>query len=486
VPLRAGGSIVIDGTEALTAIDVNSGGSMRGANPEETAFRTNLEAAAEIARQLRLRDIGGLIVLDFIDMRDARHIQEVERTLRDAMKPDKARHEVGRISRLGLLEISRQRMRPAAMATTYTACPMCEGHGAVRTTESAALVALRKIHNRIALGDVAALRVALPTPVALYLLNQKRDDLARLEQRYDSRLSIDLKDGLMPHQIEMDVRARAQVAQPASVPHGGVAPADTPAAATGNGTAAPSGEPSGKKKRRRRGRRRGTGLRAAAAIGDALAALGSGAGPSLQVTDAASAPAAHTDASAAMPDAHVAHSAVGSRVDDAAPAPPTSVAAGLPLATAPGSSNRSRQRRGRRGGRRRGERAAPPAAAAAGAASSVTPPALTDVRPEPPFAQAPERDVTIANASTPAAPGKKRRRQPRARASRPMAAPAPAQDDTSMAKPTAAGVDSTAPAPRRRRSPAAGDQRRRTRTPATDAARDAKAPAKRSRRKRSP
>ena len=152
---RSGGSIVIDGTEALTAIDVNSGGSVRGPNPEETAFRTNLEAAAEIARQLRLRDIGGLIVVDFIDMRDSRHIQEVEQALRDAMKPDKARHEIGRISRLGLLEISRQRMRPAAMATTYTACPMCEGHGAVRTTESAALVALRKIHNRVSLGDVA-------------------------------------------------------------------------------------------------------------------------------------------------------------------------------------------------------------------------------------------------------------------------------------------------------------------------------------------
>ncbi|HSD10583.1 MAG TPA: Rne/Rng family ribonuclease, partial [Candidatus Binatia bacterium] len=122
VQLRSGATIVIDGTEALTAIDVNSGGSVRGHNPEETAFRTNLEATAEIARQMRLRDIGGLIVVDFIDMREMSHVHEIERAMRDAMKLDKARHELGRISRFGLMEISRQRLRPAAMATTYTAC----------------------------------------------------------------------------------------------------------------------------------------------------------------------------------------------------------------------------------------------------------------------------------------------------------------------------------------------------------------------------
>ncbi|HSQ00276.1 MAG TPA: Rne/Rng family ribonuclease, partial [Candidatus Dormibacteraeota bacterium] len=240
VPLRSGGTIVIDGTEALTAIDVNSGGSVRGPNPEETAFRTNLEAAAEVARQLRLRDIGGLIVVDFIDMRDNRHVQEVEQALRTAMKPDKARYETGRISRLGLLEISRQRMRPAAMATTYTSCPMCEGHGAVRTTESAALVALRKIHNRVSLGDVATLRAALPPSVALYLLNQKRDELARLEQRYAARIHVELRDSLMPHQVEIEVRERvvAAASTPAVAP-GTVAVADVPLAATnGNGAGA--------------------------------------------------------------------------------------------------------------------------------------------------------------------------------------------------------------------------------------------------------
>jgi len=235
VPLRSGGTIVIDGTEALTAIDVNSGGSMRGSNPEETAYRTNIEAANEVARQMRLRDIGGLIVVDFIDMREPEHIQDVEQTLRTAMKPDKARHEIGRISRLGLLEISRQRMRPAAMATTYTSCPMCDGHGAVRSTESAALVALRKIHNRVALGDVAALRASLPPTVGLYLLNQKRDELARLELRYGTRLQIDLVESLMPHQVEIEVRERAVAPPPPAVAPGSVVVTTQAAASNGNG-----------------------------------------------------------------------------------------------------------------------------------------------------------------------------------------------------------------------------------------------------------
>jgi ribonuclease E len=208
VQLRSGGSIVIDGTEALTAIDVNSGGSMRGGSQEETAHKTNLEAAAEIGRQLRLRDLGGIVVIDFIDMRQQSHINDVERTLREAMKPDKARHDIGRISRLGLLEVSRQRLRPAAAASSYTACPMCEGHGSVRTPESAALVALRKVHNRIAEGDVAQMRVGLPREVAMYLLNQKRDDLAILESRYGATITVVVGDKLMPHQCEIETRTR--------------------------------------------------------------------------------------------------------------------------------------------------------------------------------------------------------------------------------------------------------------------------------------
>ena len=296
VQLKSGGSIVIDGTEALTAIDVNSGRSVRGANQEETAFRTNLQAAAEIARQLRLRDLGGLIVIDFIDMRNPQHISEVEKALRTAMHEDKARHEVGRISHFGLLEVSRQRLRPAAAATSYVACTMCEGYGLVRTTESAALVALRKVHNRVAHGDAAALKVSLPRDVGLYLLNQKRDDLAQLERRYATRINIALREDLMPHQSEFEIRPRfeGEKDQP-QIRLGGVATTEVPAAATPeNGasatvpaaaastpaaeSAAPA-ERTGKRRRRRRGRRRGRGLQAAAAIGEGLAALGSHASP---------------------------------------------------------------------------------------------------------------------------------------------------------------------------------------------------------------
>ncbi|MFN8625251.1 MAG: Rne/Rng family ribonuclease [Candidatus Binatia bacterium] len=289
VPLKSGGSIVIDGTEALTAIDVNSGRSVRGGSQEETAYRTNIEAATEIARQLRLRDLGGLIVIDFIDMRSAQHAAEVEKTFREAMREDKARHECGRISHFGLLEVSRQRLRPAAAASSYTACPMCEGHGLVRTTESAALVALRKIHNRVAQGDAAALRVALPPEVAVYLLNQKRDDLAQLERRYATRIQVVLKEGLMPHQLELEVRSRLEVGQgklPARV--GGVAPEQATAAPTETAEAPAVAEPptagasltpegdtppaAAKRRRRRRGRRRGRGRQGAPAAGETLTA----------------------------------------------------------------------------------------------------------------------------------------------------------------------------------------------------------------------
>jgi ribonuclease E len=448
VSLRAGGSIVIDPTEALTAIDVNSGGSVRGPNPEETAFRTNQEAATEIARQMRLRDIGGLIVVDFIDMRDPRHIQEVERALRDAMKPDKARHEVGRISRLGLLEISRQRMRPAAMATSYTACPMCEGHGAVRTTESAALVALRKIHNRVSLGDVGSLRVSLPTPVALYLLNQKRDELARLEQRYDSRLQIELKDGLMPHQVELEVRERARVERAAGVPHGGVAEADAPVAQTsGNGAApAAAGEGSGKKKRRRRGRRRGAGLRAAAAIGDALAALGGG---SVSGEPAEAASTAEFDA---------ADEAEGFGESDSAPASSEDTAAPLAVGSAPGEGAAARSRRGRRGGRRRrGGRGAVIAQVAAPATD--VPPDDGVVPPNEPVNAALESVAPAVESEPASRPARARRPARRGRGTR-----APQSSPAEGAAPAEAGAD----APKKRaRSPRSGAPRRKASTAAT-------------------
>jgi len=482
VPLRAGGSIVIDGTEALTAIDVNSGGSMRGANPEETAFRTNLEAAAEIARQLRLRDIGGLIVVDFIDMRDPRHVQDVERALRDALKPDKARHEVGRISRLGLLEISRQRLRPAAMATTYTACPMCEGHGAVRTTESAALVALRKIHNRIALGDVAGLRVALPTAVALYLLNQKRDELARLEQRYESRLSIELKDSLMPHQIEMEVRARAR-AQVDHVQPGSVAAADaSSAAAGGNGTAAAgSGESSGKKKRRRRGRRRGSGLRAAAAIGDALAALGGAGSVPLETNGTA---AASTDSAAESRSSDERSAERAARFDAGAHGAGDSDASRMGAGDSAaerqaGAPGPARSRRGRRGGRRRSARAT------RGAVDSAAPVAESASTAADAAAHSAPHDVRVNDSSAPAAESESKsrrgRRTRRPRGGKTAAATIASHEVGSASAASSVASESAAPAPKRRVAGA----RRRPRPQSSDSPDGAASAPRRSRRKRS-
>jgi len=310
VPLKSGGSIVIDGTEALTAIDVNSGGSVRGGNQEDTAFRTNREAALEIARQLRLRDLGGLIVIDFIDMRNSQHVQEVERTLRDAMRPDKAKHEIGRISRFGLLEVSRQRLRPAAAAATYTACPMCEGHGLVRTPESAALVALRKLHHRISQGDLAALKVTLPSDVGIYLLNQKRDDLAQLEARHGTRIQVALSEKLMPHQSEFEERRRpptpAAVVQPGQVaPPAARAEAPASAAATSKQAASSPAAENGKRRGRRRrgGRRRGRGKQAAIAIAETLAALG--AQTSLAAAEGATEGVAADEAAAAAVEAVV-------------------------------------------------------------------------------------------------------------------------------------------------------------------------------------
>lgn len=335
VGLRSGGSIVIDGTEALTAIDVNSGRSTRGSSQEETAFRTNREAALEIARQLRLRDVGGLIVIDFIDMRNPQHIAEVERTLRQAMHEDKARHEVARISQFGLLEVSRQRLRPAAAATSYLACPMCEGYGLVRTTESAALVGLRKIHNRIAKGDVASMRAVFPQDVGLYLLNQKRDDLALLERRYATRIQIAFSENLMPHQFESEVRLRAEGEQPPQKPRlGGIAPSDAPGRARGRRDGGRPERPAREPERPARdgGRREAPTVRPAAA---------------------AEAPKPSPEASTAKPAAAAVENGAG---DTSAP-----------------SAKRSRRRRGRRRGRGTGTQAALSIAAGLRAVAEASP-----------------------------------------------------------------------------------------------------------------
>ena len=178
VQLRSGGYVVINQTEALVAIDVNSGRSTRERNIEETAVRTNLEAAEEIARQLRLRDLAGLIVIDFIDMEEHRNQGAVERRLKEALKSDRARIQVGRISPFGLLEMSRQRLRPSLVETSTQPCPHCGGTGFIRSTESTALYVLRSIEEEGMRRRSVEICVYVPTAVALYILNQKRE-LAR-------------------------------------------------------------------------------------------------------------------------------------------------------------------------------------------------------------------------------------------------------------------------------------------------------------------
>ena len=184
VPLPSGGAIVIDHTEALVSIDVNSAQATKGQDIEQTAFNTNLEAADEVARQLRLRDLGGLIVIDFIDMESQRNQREVEDRLRDALHHDRARVQTGKISRFGLLELSRQRLQPSLGETSYVTCPRCSGTGHVRSTESFALHLLRMLQEEAMKDGTGAVQLQSPVDVATFLLNEKRHDILAIEARH--------------------------------------------------------------------------------------------------------------------------------------------------------------------------------------------------------------------------------------------------------------------------------------------------------------
>lgn len=188
VRLPSGGSIVIDPTEALTSIDINSARATKGGDIEETALNTNLEAADEIARQLRLRDLGGLVVIDFIDMTPVKHQREVENRMKDAVRPDRARVQLGRISRFGLLEMSRQRLRPSLGESAHNVCPRCSGHGTIRGTESLALSILRILEEESIKDNTGQIEAQLPVPVATYLLNEKRKAVQDIEKRHNVSL----------------------------------------------------------------------------------------------------------------------------------------------------------------------------------------------------------------------------------------------------------------------------------------------------------
>jgi ribonuclease E len=214
VQLRSGGYVVINQTEALVAIDVNSGRATRDRHIEDTALRTNMEAAEEIARQLRLRDLAGLIVIDFIDMESNKHNAMVERRLKESLRHDRARIQVGRISHFGLLEMSRQRLRPSIAEQTFITCPHCLGRGTVRGVESSALQVLRAIEEEGAKRRAAEINVHVATEVALWLLNRKRDRLSEIEARFGMSVFFQPDEKLMGPALRIE---RLRAAEPMAV-----------------------------------------------------------------------------------------------------------------------------------------------------------------------------------------------------------------------------------------------------------------------------
>ena len=208
VKLVSGGAIVIDSLEALVAIDVNSGKATAGDTIEETAYRTNLEAAEEVARQLRLRDLGGLIVIDFIDMTDRRHKADVEKKLKESLKNDKARIEIGRLSKFGLMEMSRQRLRASLTSQSSHRCPTCLGNGRIKSSELVAIETLRKIQAAVIVGHVDLVKVRLAPGPALFLLNNKKAQLAQLEQEHHVQIYV-LADGRQrPDEVEFSMETK--------------------------------------------------------------------------------------------------------------------------------------------------------------------------------------------------------------------------------------------------------------------------------------
>jgi ribonuclease E len=203
VELPSGGSIVLEATEALTAVDVNSG-RLVGDSPEEMAYRTNLEACVEIGRQLRLRDLGGVVVIDFIDVREGPHRREIEWALREAVKRDRSKTVILKMSRFGLVEMARQKIRPGVKLASYEECATCAGTGLVRSVESMGLVLMRAIRHELSNGAGVALQVRMNPEVAQYLLNEKRKELTALEARYSREVVVLAEGGFPMERFEVD------------------------------------------------------------------------------------------------------------------------------------------------------------------------------------------------------------------------------------------------------------------------------------------
>jgi ribonuclease E len=221
VKLPSGGYLVINPTEALTAIDVNSGKATKERDIEETALKTNLEAAAEVARQMRLRDMGGLIVVDFIDMTEQKHNTSVEQKMREHLKRDRAKIQVAKLSQFGLMEISRQRLRPSFLEVSHKPCPYCSGTGLMPTVQSASISLIRRLEAELLKKSAKRIYAAVPSDVALYMLNQKRDDILELEDRYDTSIIINGDDTILSEKdyvierMELDAKLNQFLRAPA-------------------------------------------------------------------------------------------------------------------------------------------------------------------------------------------------------------------------------------------------------------------------------
>ena len=327
VHLKSGGYIVINPTEALVAVDVNSGRATRERNIEETARKTNLEAAAEIALQLRLRDLAGLIVIDFIDMEQSRNQRAVEKRLKEAMKNDRARIQLGRISPFGLFELSRQRLRPSLMEASSEICQVCQGSGHVRSTESAAVRVLRTVEEEGIRQRSSTINVTVSSLIALYLLNQKRSALTEIEKRYDIQVMVNGDDEIPSNEMRVE-RSRDGAAARGD---------DRSEAKTGdskakNGDAAETAKGTGRKKRTRR--RRGKGAAAASDTPDSDSA-------SETAGDDEGANATAADDADDKKSGTRRKSSKSAKADEATVEAPT-----------------KRRRRGKRGGRRYNQRAA--------------------------------------------------------------------------------------------------------------------------------
>ena len=232
VHLPSKGYLVIDRTEALTAMDVNSGRSRKEKNIEQTALKTNLEAADEAARQLRLRDLGGLVVIDFIDMESGKNRRQVEARLKTALLADKAHTDITGISRFGIVEMTRERMRTAYFESTYKQCPMCAGEGVLKTDEVLALTAYRDIHMKASRGGLKSIDCRLPVTSANYLLNAKRDGIVKMEKDFKIKISITGEPSILPGQYEISMEKAREIEvfeKPGPVEEKEEKPQETPA-----------------------------------------------------------------------------------------------------------------------------------------------------------------------------------------------------------------------------------------------------------------